>query len=245
MCASSRPSIRVEVGTSKLATRAFCTEVASLANHAYGYNRLSAPEVAQRLEMGDAGPDANRVLHLAWRAEDETGEETLVGICSSTRQTPWCPRGCGHWGLLAVKVAAQGTGVASALVRAAEHRLSLAGLQQVQIEYEYTRGDATSERLYAWYEGTLGFSGGGAPGRQEFRRCRKRLSMVADGEVASAFDVTANDKHSASKASCGASDTAGSASNVTTTVKQSTLRCWALLIRIYRRTLAVTMGVTW
>ena len=72
---------------------------------------------------------ANRVLHLAFR------EGHLLGCCSSTLQPPWTPwtepltrscgpgRTCGHWGLLSVHPDAQGTGVASALIAAAERRL--------------------------------------------------------------------------------------------------------------------------
>jgi len=132
---------------------------------AYGYCRVSKHEVRQRLHMGDGQP--NRV-HLAVRGG------TLVGCCSSTLQTPWCPSGCGHWGLLAVDPAAQGQGVASALVAAAEALLYGAGLREVQIEYDYQRGEPQSERLYAWYEGTCGFSGP-LSRSSGFRRCRKRL----------------------------------------------------------------------
>ena len=93
------------------------------------------------------------------------------------------PSGCGHWGLLVVDVNAQGTGVASALVRTAEARLASLGCRQVQIEYSYTCGDAESERLRAWYEGPLNFSGGGSPttvpGRSEFRRLRKALAKAS------------------------------------------------------------------
>jgi GNAT superfamily N-acetyltransferase len=107
------------------------------------YERTSVPDVLSRLSMGDDGARANRVLHLAWRREQ------LVGICSSTYQPPWCEEGCGHWGLVVVDVSAQGTGVASALVRAAEERLAGA-CEQIQIEYEYTPGHEYSERLYEW-----------------------------------------------------------------------------------------------
>jgi len=174
-------AVYVEIGTSSLlqkyGAQAFPERVSCMVNDAYGYQRLSPMEVIHRLSMGDSGDAANRVLHLAWRCDGE-----LVGCCSSTTQVPWCPHGCGHWGLLVVNVAAQGTGVAGALVAAAEARLALHGLHQCQIEYEYTCGDPASERLYGWYEGALGFSGGGpptrTPGRSEFRRCRKRLDRA-------------------------------------------------------------------
>ena len=56
------------------------------------YERTSVGDVMNRLQMGDDGARANRVLHLAWRR----GE--CVGVCSSTYQPPWCQEGCGHWG---------------------------------------------------------------------------------------------------------------------------------------------------
>ena len=169
---------RVDIGTSALASAGFARTVSETVNASYGYSRLSPSEVLQRLAMGDSITGANRVLHIAWR--DVEGVATFVGCCSSTLTTPWTPHGCGHWGLLAVAPEAQGTGVASALVRAAESRLAAAGLRQVQIEYEYTCGDPLAERLHAWYEGSLGFSVSAQPlpttrGSTQFRRLRKRL----------------------------------------------------------------------
>ena len=158
--------ISVFIGTSAHASEERCAEAAAVICRAYGYMRVSQHEVKQRLCMGDGTP--NRVLHLAvWDGK-------VVGCCSSTLQTMWCPSGCGHWGLLAVDPSAQGTGVASALVAAAERRLYEAGLKQVQLEFEYQRGDPQSERLLAWYEGSCGFTG---PSTRSsgFRRCRKGL----------------------------------------------------------------------
>ena len=128
--------------------------------------------------MGDAGARANRVLHLAFRDDG-----VLVGACSSTYQPPWCEEGCGHWGLVAVAPEAQGGGVASALVRAAELRLAGA-CGEGQIEYEYTVGHAYSERLRQWYETKLGFGCAAGPprgpeGSTQFRKCRKVLSEAA------------------------------------------------------------------
>lgn len=138
----------VTVGTSEttvggLSGVALVCRLCAMVNRAYGYSRLSEHEVEGRLEMGDAGRAANRVLHIASRGGQ------VVGVCSSTLQAPWTPMGCGHWGLLVVDVDAQGSGVASALVRAAEQRLRAAGRSRVQIEYEY-HGDRFSERLYRW-----------------------------------------------------------------------------------------------
>ena len=96
---------------------------------------------------------------------------------------PSTQEGCGHWGLLAVEPSALGTGVASALVAAAEARLAGA-CDQIQIEYEYTAEHAPSQRLRDWYEGRLGFVCVSGHGRYraatEFRKCRKEIpSAVA------------------------------------------------------------------
>ena len=218
--AKSDVSVTVDVGTSALATEDFCSRVAAMVNIAYGYGRVSANEVAQRLSMGDAGEHANRVLHVATR----DGE--LVGCCSSTIQTPWCPSGCGHWGLLVVDVEAQGTGVASALVAAAEGRLLEAGLRQVQMEYEYTPGDPFSERLYKWYEGSCGFSGGSPPsssGRTQFRRCRKRLDASKLGSAGKSPGAAS----SSARRSAAGEDAVAPAGSVWT-------GCGAVLMRLMR-----------
>jgi GNAT superfamily N-acetyltransferase len=154
----------------QLVNRAYTAQLKDLLPEGQEYTRLDEEDVEDRLEMGDAGPRANRVLHLAWRG----GE--LVGACSSTLQPPWTEEGCGHWGLMAVDPCAQGTGVASTLVRAAEARVA-SRQTEIQIEYEYTHGHAPSQRLMDWYEGKLGYecvSGGFRRRMQtEFRKCRK------------------------------------------------------------------------
>eukprot|EP00665_Eupelagonemidae_sp_cell47_P000171 gene173-6067_t len=150
---------------------------------AYGYSRLGLGDARERIAMGDAGLRANRVLHLAF-LRTAGGEPVLVGACSSTRQPPWTPSGCGHWGLLSVAPAARSQGIGSALVAAAERRLCAVDCSHCQIEYELTGGDPFGERLHAWYEGNLGFDGGGPlprPGRSTFRRCRKRLPTLSAG----------------------------------------------------------------
>jgi len=174
----------VTVGTSELASEAFIHEVVTMVNCSYGCRRLNEMDVNRRLAMGDDGEDANRVLHLAWR-KGEDGEQKLVGCCSSTKSVGWAPRGCGHWGLLVVDQAAQCSGVASALVAAAESRLCDAGLGYVQIEYDFTCGDPLSERLFRWYEGKLGFKAlsgeppTDVPGESEWRSCRKQLGSTS------------------------------------------------------------------
>ena len=160
-------------------------EIAQMVNTAYGYARVSVQEVCGRLERGgDEQP--NRVLHLAFRGPQ------LVGCVSSTLQTGWTPSQCGHWGLLVAARAAQGTGIGRALIRAAELRLVTGGCTHVQIEYEYSAGDAYSQRLCHWYEARLGFTrnsywllgrlfgmlAGHRPST-EFRTCRKELSRCS------------------------------------------------------------------
>merc|ERR1719476_538257 len=109
-------------------------------------------EVSSRLSYGDAGSErANRVMHVAML------NGVAVGWCSSSTRG-W--GGDGHWGALAVDPSAQGKGVASALVAAAERRLLDAGCRSVQIEYRFKVGSQSKERLYKWYEGKLGFDGG-------------------------------------------------------------------------------------
>jgi predicted N-acetyltransferase YhbS len=123
----------VIVGTSENSTSA--SHIADMVNGARGNTSCSEEEIRVRLEKGDA-QDANRVLHLALNADG-----AIVGCVSSSLTTLWTPTGCGHWGFLAVARSAQGCGVASTLVRAAEKRLSTAGLQQVQIECARRRRD--------------------------------------------------------------------------------------------------------
>jgi GNAT superfamily N-acetyltransferase len=132
--------------------------------------RVDEYDARRRLAMGDAGPAANRVLHLAFRG----GE--LVGCASSTFDPGWTHEGCGHWGLLAVDPTSQGQGVATALVLACERRLATVS-EAIQIEYEYFGGDEHSKRLHAWYEQKLGFDGGSPPPRRGscFRRCLKDI----------------------------------------------------------------------
>ncbi|CAK0883285.1 unnamed protein product [Prorocentrum cordatum] len=127
-------------------------------------------DARHRLAMGDAGPAANRVLHLAFKG----GE--LVGCASSTFDPGWTPEGCGHWGLMAVDPASQGQGIATALVLACERRLATVN-EAIQIEYQYFAGDEHSRRLHAWYEEKLGFQGGGPPPRRgsSFRKCFKDI----------------------------------------------------------------------
>ena len=135
----------VAIGTSQLARSSeFVCSLVSMANRAYGHSRLSEADACHRLRAGDERPGRNRVLHVATR------DGRVIGCCSSTIFTPWCGPGTGHWGLLVVDPEAQGTGVASALVSAAEKRLSAEGCAQAGIEYSYQVGDPLSERLLAW-----------------------------------------------------------------------------------------------
>ena len=194
--AAALPPVEVVIGTSEMARAdpELINKITTMVNSSYfaslrevlpegtqGYERVSTDDVVERLGMGDAGARANRVLHLAFRA----GE--LVGCCSSTFQPPWTDQGCGHWGLLVVSQAAQGTGVASAIVAAAERRLA-GCCARVQIEYDYYQNHPPSEALKAMYEDHFGFvresgsgrrrssSGGSEFRHKEFRRCHKELT---------------------------------------------------------------------
>jgi ribosomal protein S18 acetylase RimI-like enzyme len=132
---AQRATVSIEIGTSKQArSPEFVCSLVALVNRAYGQHRLSEREAVARLHAGDERT-RNRVLHCATR------DGRLVGCCSSTTHTPWCGPGTGHWGLLAVDPEARGTGVASALVNAAERRLSEEGCYGCGIEYSYHKGD--------------------------------------------------------------------------------------------------------
>lgn len=168
--------IKVIIGTSEHIQEPLVDQICRIVDEAYSkvgkHKRVDRYDAVDRLEMGDAGPQANRVLHLAFKGDE------LVGCASSTFSPGWTPEGCGHWGLLAVDPSHQNSGVATALVIAAERRLAtISGA--IQIEFQYTEGDAFSQRLRKWYEEKLGFAGDHyplRPGQTVFRRCRKRIS---------------------------------------------------------------------
>ena len=68
-------------------------------------------------------------------------------------------------------------GVASALVAHAEKRLAEAGMQKIQMEYSYYRGEPQSERMLAWYEDSLGYHGPSSRA-SGFRVCRKKITPI-------------------------------------------------------------------
>ena len=87
----------VEIGTTEMVQHdaTLVHRIATMVNTAYfeqlkellpagttSYERICEEDVYDRLEMGDAGARANRVLHLAKR------DGQLVGACSSTFQPP-------------------------------------------------------------------------------------------------------------------------------------------------------------
>jgi GNAT superfamily N-acetyltransferase len=167
-----RGEIVVEIGTSQHAqVPGLVDRISDIVDAAYSRvgkrKRVDHDDAIHRLGMGDDGPMANRVLHLAFKGQ------SLVGCASSTFSPGWTPEGCGHWGLMAVDPAHQGGGVATALVLAAERRLATAS-GAIQIEYSYTKDDEFSNRLMAWYEDRLGFDGG-PRGRSGFRHCFKEI----------------------------------------------------------------------
>lgn len=168
--------ILVKIGTSKDAEedKNLVDQICKIVATAYGSvgksKCMDHYDAMDRLEMGDDGVRANRVLHLAYKGTE------LVGCASSTFSPGWTFPGCGHWGLLAVDPAHQGCGVATALVLAAERRLATVS-QHIQIEFRHTEGEEFSDRLLQWYEGKLGFQGGPRPGKGQscFRRCLKSI----------------------------------------------------------------------
>ena len=177
--ASAHPPVVVHIGSSDdmRADASLPNRISSMVNAAFGTARVDPPEVFSRLTLeGQAWP--NRVLHLAYRGD------TLVGCCSSTVQPGWTRKGTGQWGLLTVAAASLRTGVASALVAAAEARLVAAGCNAIAIEYDYTPGKGYSERLRGWYEGPTGLGFSCDEDKAGFRRVCKRLRSVgSDADV--------------------------------------------------------------
>lgn len=178
---ASNGDVSVVIGTSRLASERPGLEdrLTDMITRSYqavegtGPRMLQQQPVSVRLQMGDGGSRANRVLHVAFR----NGE--AVGCISSSFATLWTEAGVGHWGLLVVDLAAQGSGVASALVAAAERRLA-EECNQIHIEYDFFLGRPHSERLRSWYE-KCGYVQLGAqpkdegPPGSEFCFCRKGI----------------------------------------------------------------------
>lgn len=180
--AGAKGDVSVVIGSSALAAKmpGLADRLTAIIVGAYeaagseGPRMLDMQPVSERLAFGDRRASrSNRVLHVALRG----GE--AVGCISSSFHTLWTEVGIGHWGLLAVDVAAQGTGVGSALVAAAERRIA-EECQLVHIEYDFTPGDPHTERLRAWYEARsyrrLGGRRSPGPPGSEFCFCRRPLS---------------------------------------------------------------------
>jgi len=176
--------VKVVIGTSSL-----LKEDSTLVRRISNFSGKGEREVRSRMSYGDSGSErANRVMHVAFLAG------VAVGWCSSST-SGW--GGDGHWGALSVDVAAQGKGIGSALVASAERRLLNAGCRYVQIEYRFTMGDPDKERLYAWYEGKLGFNGGSKC--SGFRCCHKMLSEESYSKQHTRFNVSAQRQASSDK----------------------------------------------
>lgn len=152
-------NLSIAIGTSQMAE-----EDPTLVRRIMKFSGKYENDVRSRLSYGDVGSRSTRIMHIAFL------DGIAVGWCSSTT-FGW--GGDGHWGALSVDPAVQGQGIASVLVMAAEKRLLEAGCESIQIEYRFTVGDPAKERLYAWYEGKLGFDGGAK--RSGFRCCHKSL----------------------------------------------------------------------
>mmetsp|Transcript_40537 Transcript_40537/g.63424 ORF Transcript_40537/g.63424 Transcript_40537/m.63424 type:complete len:270 (+) Transcript_40537:63-872(+) len=168
----NQTEIVVTIGTSDDAQKdptlvqRICNIVSSSYTAVGKSKRMDAYDAMDRLEMGDDGLRANRVLHLAYK------DGVLVGCASSTFSPGWTPDGCGHWGLLAVDPAHQNCGAATALVLAAERRLATVS-ELIQIEFRNVAGDPFCDRLFDWYV-RLGFNCGSK--RTGFVHAYKQIS---------------------------------------------------------------------
>ena len=80
---------------SSLVNAAYTHSLGSIIPDGETYERTSPRDIRDRLRMGDAGVQANRVLHIARQRRavggdgEGEGEDELVGCCSSTFQPPW------------------------------------------------------------------------------------------------------------------------------------------------------------
>jgi len=144
--------------------------------------RLLTDDEVQQLKSLSRPPIINRVLFLAISKEG-----AIVGTCAATLAAPWCPSGCGSWGLLAVSTPKLGVG--RALVEHCEQYIKIAMLERVRIEYFFIAGLASSETLRTWYEERLHYSCFKAPstgrsyrgnevrGEVAFRHCEKNVDL--------------------------------------------------------------------
>lgn len=202
--------VQVVIGTSTLAE-----QDSNILRTIAEFSKFSPGEVRSRLAMGDAEPSANRVLHVAFH------NGKVLGCCSSTISVPWGAGGA-HWGALAVHPAAQGRGVGSALIAAAEGRLLERGCRRVQIEYHYYPGDPESERLRAWYENKLGFAGSGRGWRCASKKlCESTAAKFVPKQIAICGD-------DAKARSCSVGDSQAADPVVVTLAK--TVRCGCSLM---------------
>ena len=82
---STSPDVQIGTSEMAIANPTLARQISDMVNRAYTdqmktllpegrtYERLSVEDVEDRLEMGDAGPRANRVLHLAFRNGELVG----------------------------------------------------------------------------------------------------------------------------------------------------------------------------
>ena len=82
---SSAPDVQIGTSEMAIANPTLARQISDMVNRAYTdqmkellpegrtYERLSVEDVEDRLEMSDAGPRANRVLHLAFRNGELVG----------------------------------------------------------------------------------------------------------------------------------------------------------------------------
>lgn len=113
------------------------------------FTRTSFNEIVLRLQMC-SDPHSARKLLLAFDSK-----RSCLGCCSAT--APYGEPGLGEWGLVCVATQAQGQGIGSLLVAAAEAHCVLRGCDVIQLEYFVAERHGYSARLRSWYFDKLGY----------------------------------------------------------------------------------------
>lgn len=113
------------------------------------FTRTSFAEIQWRLRMC-SDPGSARKLLLAFDSR-----RSCLGCCSVT--APYGEPRLGEWGLVCVAMHAQGQGIGSRLVAAAEAHCALRGCDVIQLEYFVAEEHEYSMRLLNWYSTKLGY----------------------------------------------------------------------------------------
>lgn len=113
------------------------------------FTRTSFDEIVSRLQMCSDSRSARKLL-LAFDSR-----QNCLGCCSVT--APYGEPRLGEWGLVCVAMRAQGRGIGSRLVAAAEAHCVLRGCDILQLEFFTTEEHRYSTRLRTWYYDKLGY----------------------------------------------------------------------------------------